>query len=115
MTSNVDTHHDEVDKGHGRIEKRSIEVTSSMAEYLGSDWPGCAQVFRLTRERKTGEKVETEAMHGIASLPRERAGARELLELTRGHWGIENGLHGVRDGTLRARTPAGSGEGRRRR
>ena len=30
----------EIDKGHGRIEKRSIEVTSSMAEYLGSDWPG---------------------------------------------------------------------------
>jgi hypothetical protein len=55
----VDTHHDEIDKGHGRIEKRSIEVTSSMAESLGADWPGCAQVFRLTRERKTGEKVET--------------------------------------------------------
>ena len=58
-------------------------------------------MFRLTRERKTGEKVETEVVHGIASLPRKRAGARELLELTRGHWGIENGLHGVRDGTLR--------------
>ncbi|MGB2608912.1 MAG: ISAs1 family transposase [Isosphaeraceae bacterium] len=97
----VDTHHDEIDKGHGRIEKRSIEVTSSMAESLGADWPGCAQVFRLTRERKTSKKVETEVVHGIASLPRERAGARELLELTRGHWGIENGLHGVRDGTLR--------------
>jgi hypothetical protein len=38
---------------------------------------------------------------GITSLPRERAGAKELLRLTRGHWGIENGLHGVRDGTLR--------------
>ena len=25
----------------------------------------------------------------------------ELLHLTRGHWGIENGLHGVQDGTLR--------------
>ena len=58
-------------------------------------------MFRLTRERKTGEKVETEVVHGIASLPRERAGASELLQLTRGHWGIENGLHGVRDGTLR--------------
>jgi hypothetical protein len=23
------------------------------------------------------------------------------VQLTRGHWGIENGLHGVRDGTLR--------------
>jgi predicted transposase YbfD/YdcC len=48
-----------------------------------------------------GTKVETEVVCGIASLPRERAGAKELLGLTRGHWGIENGLHGVRDGTLR--------------
>ena len=58
-------------------------------------------MFRLTRVRKTGMKVETEVVHGISSLPRERAGAKELLEATRGHWGIENGLHGVRDGTLR--------------
>jgi predicted transposase YbfD/YdcC len=58
-------------------------------------------VFRLTRVRKTGEKVETEVALGITSLPRERAGAKELLVLTRSHWGIENGLHGVRDGTLR--------------
>jgi predicted transposase YbfD/YdcC len=76
-------------------------VTSSLSEYLGSDWPGCAQVFRLTRVRRTGEKVETEVVMGITSLPRERAGAKKLLALTRGHWGIENGLHGVRDGTLR--------------
>ena len=33
----------EIDKGHGRIEKRSIEVTSSMSESLGADWPGCAR------------------------------------------------------------------------
>lgn len=51
--------------------------------------------------RKTGEEVETEVVLGITSLPRERAGAQALLGLTRGHWGIENGLHGVRDGTLR--------------
>lgn len=90
-----------MDKGHGRHEERSIEVTSSLAEYLGSDWPGCARVYRLRRERRTGEKVEVEVVLGITSLERERAGAGELLSLTRGHWGIENGLHGVRDGTLR--------------
>jgi Transposase DDE domain len=75
-------------------------VTSSLSEYLGSDWPGCSQVFRLTRVRKIGEKVETETVLGITSLPPERAGAKALLGLIRGHWGIENGLHGVRDGTL---------------
>lgn len=40
-------------------------------------------------------------MLGITSLSRPRADATALLRLTRGHWGIENGLHGVRDGTLR--------------
>lgn len=91
----------EVDKGHGRLEKRSIEVTTSLGAYLGSDWPGGEQVFRLTRVRRIGEKVETETVLGITSLPRERAGAKDLLSLTRSHWGIENRLHGVRDGTLR--------------
>jgi predicted transposase YbfD/YdcC len=76
-------------------------VTSSLGEYLQSDWVGCAQVFRLTRERKIGEKIESETVFGITSLPRERAGPKQIMELARGHWGIENGLHGVRDGTLR--------------
>jgi hypothetical protein len=58
-------------------------------------------VYRLRRERRIGEDVEIEVVLGIASLPRERAGAAALLGLTRGHWAIENGLHGVRDGTLR--------------
>jgi hypothetical protein len=76
-------------------------VTTALAEYLGPEWPGCAQVFRLERVRKTGEKVETQVIAGITSVPRERAGAQALLELIRDHWGIEDGLHGVRDGTLR--------------
>jgi len=76
-------------------------VTSSLAEYLGSDWPGIEQVFRLTRERKTKKGVETEVIFGITSLPHERAGAKKLLGVVRGHWGIENGLHYVRDVTLR--------------
>ncbi len=90
-----------MDKGHGRVEVRSLEVTTWMAEYLGSDWPGCRQVFRLRRERRRGGEVEVEVVFGITSLPRERAGAATLLDLTRAHWGIENGLHGRRDGTLR--------------
>jgi predicted transposase YbfD/YdcC len=45
--------------------------------------------------------VETEVVDGITSLPGARVGAKELLSLIRGHWSIENSLHGVRDGTLR--------------
>jgi hypothetical protein len=76
-------------------------VTTWLADYLAPDWPGCAQVYRLERERRSGDKVESEVIFGITSLPRERAGAAELLRLIRAHWGIENGLHGRRDGTLR--------------
>ena len=41
-----------------------------------------------------------EVVHGITSLGRETTGATELLRYVRGHWGIENGLHYVRDETL---------------
>ena len=37
---------------------------------------------------------------GITSLSAERANASRLLELTRKHWGIENGLHYRRDVTM---------------
>lgn len=101
-----------MDKGHGRIEKRTLEVTDGLAEYLQPDWPECHQVFRLERERRFAGKVEVEVVYGITRLRRERAGAKALLGATRGHWGIENGLHGVRDGTRRedaSRIRKGSG------
>lgn len=76
-------------------------MTTWLTGYLAPDWPGCGQVFRLERVRRRGGKEETEVVFGITSLPRERGGAAELLRLTRAHWGIENGLHGRRDGALR--------------
>lgn len=42
----------------------------------------------------------TEVVYGITSLPRGRADAARLLALARGHWGVENRLHYVRDVTL---------------
>ena len=38
-----------------------------------------------------------ERAYAITSLPPGRADAARLLELWRGHWGIENRLHWVRD------------------
>jgi predicted transposase YbfD/YdcC len=64
------------------------------------DWPGVAQVCKLERvtQRKGRETVEVE--YAITSVPRARADAAELLSWWRGHWGIENGLHWVRDATF---------------
>ena len=48
-----------------------------------------------TRRRKGKETVER--AYAVTSLPPERADAVRLLEIWRGHWRIENGLHWVRD------------------
>jgi hypothetical protein len=90
-----------VEKGHGRCEKRTLKATTWLTEYLAKDWPGCAQLYRLERERRGSNEVEREVVFGITSLRPEQARASELLRLIRAHWGIENGLHGRRDGTLR--------------
>lgn len=68
-------------------------------------WPQLAQVCRVERRRSTVRagrvvKVEVEVTYAITSLPPERAGAATLLRLLRGHWGIENGAHHVRDVTF---------------
>jgi hypothetical protein len=54
----------------------------------------------VVRERTEQGKKTVEVVHGITSLPPERADAQRLLALTRGHWRIENGLHYKRDVTL---------------
>jgi predicted transposase YbfD/YdcC len=67
---------------------------------LGQKWPGLAQGFELTRKRTIKGEATVEVIYGITSLKVEEADARRLLGLTRGHWGIENKLHYVRDVTL---------------
>lgn len=88
-----------VEKGHGRLDKRSIIVSSLLADY--SDWPELAQVFKLERQSTNALGItKTQVRYGVTSLPAHLADPKRLLELTRGHWGIENGLHYRRDVTF---------------
>ena len=89
--------HHTFDKAHGRIEHRSIWVSSELKGYL--NFPYADQVFlveRHTEYLRSGKK-RTEIAYGISSLSAEQADAKRLLELNRGHWEIENRLHYVRD------------------
>lgn len=89
-----------VNKGHGRIEQRTILVSSLLNDYL--DWPHVAQVFRVERvvwHVQYGGKTR-ELVYGLTSLPPSRANPAKLLSLIRAYWGIENGLHYRRDVTL---------------
>jgi len=86
------------DKGHGRIEQRTLRTTTLLT--LHQKWPGLKQGFELTRQRTLHGETTREVIYGITSLPENEANAQKLLGLTRGHWGIENRLHYVRDVTL---------------
>ena len=89
-----------VNKDHGRIEQRTLTVSSQLKDFL--DWPYLEQVFKLERcfiFTKTGE-VQKQIVYGITSLMREEVTPKTLLQMTRSYWGIENGLHYRRDVTL---------------
>ena len=55
---------------------------------------------RETWGRKGPESYEVEDSYLISSLDLRRHTAAELLAFNRGHWGVENGLHYVRDVTM---------------
>ena len=89
-----------VHKGHGRIEKRTIMVSTELNDYL--DWPYVAQVFRMEREvwHTKYQGRTRQVVYGLTSLTPHNASPRKLLTLTRQFWGIESGLHYRRDVTL---------------
>ncbi len=86
----------EWDKGHGRLERRVITTSSLLKEY--TPWPDLEQVFKLESWSKDSlNRTSYAVRYGLTSLPRKLAGPKRLLELSRGHWGIEDGLHHRRD------------------
>ena len=97
------------DKGHGRLETRRIAASAEIVPYLV--WPGAAQVARIERTRFAAGKQSREIAYIVTSLPAADAGPERLLELSRGHWAIENKLHWVRDVSMnedRCRVRAGA-------
>jgi hypothetical protein len=95
---------------HGRRETRqlwaltdpALNAHAGEAGVHATPWPHLAQVLRVRRQRVNGQTgdIQEEVSYAITSLGPEQADAARLLELRRGHWGIENKLHWVRDVTF---------------
>ena len=88
------------EKGHGRLETRTLTCGNAHIEDVG--WPDVQQVVRRETERivlKTGKR-SCEVTYGMVSLTPAEAGAATIERLWRGHWTIENPLHYVRDVTF---------------
>ncbi|MEU9949564.1 ISAs1 family transposase [Streptomyces sp. NPDC047939] len=86
-------------RAHHRIEIRRLKAAA--CDHL--DYPDAKQAFQITRwrlDRATGEPT-IERIYLITSLAPGTATGPELASWIRGHWGIENLLHHVRDRTFR--------------
>ena len=85
----------ELERGHGRIVTRQIWI----APARGVEFPHAAQVFRIRRDVRdvAGRRISKEIVHGVTSAPALRASPAQIARAVRGHWGIENKIHWVRD------------------
>jgi len=90
--------HDSVDRGHARTEQRTVRVTAA----TGIDFPYAAQVFRTVRYAGAldGQRTRKQVVYGITSLSAQSATRADIAQAQRGHWGIENRTHHVRDTTF---------------
>lgn len=93
----VDAVAEEVDGGHGRVERRVCSVIGdlSLLEKAGQ-WAALQTLVRIEAERfhKATAMTERETRYYISSLPPQ---ATQLNQAVRQHWGIENKLHWVLD------------------
>lgn len=90
--------HQEVNKGHGRIETRECWSTSDPA-YLNlirdrENWVGLRSIAMVVSTRMVGDKQTQKIRYYISSLPSD---PERLLHVVRRHWAIENELHWVLD------------------
>jgi predicted transposase YbfD/YdcC len=90
--------HTTTDTGHGRRERRTIQVLPA-PENVG--FPFATQAFLVERyiTHTTTGKTSAVAVLGITSLTATRAAPPQIAVHVRNHWSIENKLHWVRDVT----------------
>ncbi len=91
---------EQIEKGHGRLERRQITTSPDLNDYLRRDWGEVGQVFRVQRERQSKQKRSVEVVYGWTTLSPKRCGPQRLSQVIRAHWAVENRLHWRRDATL---------------
>ncbi|WP_258037245.1 MULTISPECIES: ISAs1 family transposase [unclassified Streptomyces] len=84
--------------GHGRRESRSVKTTAIAANLGGIAFPEARLALRIHRRRQESGKRQTrETVYAVTSLDTHQASPADLGGYVRGHWGIENSNHHVRD------------------
>jgi predicted transposase YbfD/YdcC len=82
------------ERGDGRAERRILKVT---AVARGLAFPHAAPALQIVRRRKLRGKWSAQTCYAVTSLSVTQASHAHLAAIIRGHWGIEDRLHWVRD------------------
>lgn len=90
----------QIEKGHGRLERRSILTSPDLNGLFFQDWGEIGQVFRLQRERTIKGTHSCEVCYGLTTLSMRDCCPERLLRHIRAHWKVENHLHWRRDALL---------------
>jgi predicted transposase YbfD/YdcC len=93
---------EEVDKGHGRLEKRTVALCRDLGWMMtASRWVGLCCLVQVTRERTVllTNKTSTETSYYIGSDS--QLDAPSAAVFIRRHWSVENELHWVLDMAFR--------------
>jgi predicted transposase YbfD/YdcC len=81
-----------INKGHGRIEQRTIWATEDVNWFAeGGQWKNLRSLMRVLCERTVEDETSREYHYYISSLP--AADPQRLLRYIRSHWSVENQLH----------------------
>src|SRR5712664_2357323 len=91
---------EQVEKGHGRLERRHITVSPDLNGLFFKEWGEIGQVFRLLRERTIKGTSTCEITYGLTTLTVQQCSPERLLQYIRDHWKVENQLHWCRDAIL---------------
>lgn len=86
-----------VDHAHGRRVRRTVKALEAPKWVC---FPAAAQVIQLRRTRTIKGRKHVEVVYLVCSLPMTDAQPETIAAWIRGHWGIENRLHWVRDVTF---------------
>lgn len=88
--------HTQHDRGHGRVETRTLKVVTVAAGIL---FPHAAQAIQVTRKirKRNSRKLRTETVYAVTDLTATQARSDQLATWLRGHWCIEVRLHWIRD------------------
>src|SRR5258707_15175173 len=83
---------EQVEKGHGRLERRQIMTSPDLNDYLRREWGEVGQVFRVERERSSRDKHRREVGYGWTTLSPQPCTPQRLAQGIRTHWAVENRL-----------------------